>query len=241
MIGIAALIGSLTILPITLGAASAGADGPGQGNGGQGNGGQGNVPVDGYPLGLPGTPVANVSQCPASPGWSQPLPPGATVSPPTLSSGGGLSLGVGGSTQTESGLGRCSYTVTTPGDPVTFIDYGSSREPFGAVINGTIWNSNSQPCSFSTIAGQFYVAFAEIMNTSGYCNTDGSGNWSKVQIVNSNLQAGPVATTNQFQTWVQSAIAGSPFFWSWRVCLEDPVGQHVNYYCGSGNMSPLYN
>jgi hypothetical protein len=169
-----------------------------------------------------------------------PLPAGATVSPPSLATGGGVSLNLGGQTVTESAQGRCSYTVSTPGDPVTFVSYGSSNGPFNTVLSGTVWNSNSQACNFSTIGGTFYVAYAEIQNLSGYCNTDSSGNWSTVAIVNTGLQSGPVASTNLFHSWAQSAIVGSPFFWTWRVCLEDPVGQHVNYTCATGNISPLF-
>jgi hypothetical protein len=157
-----------------------------------------------------------------------------------LATSGGVSLSVGGTTVTESAKGRCSYTVSTPGDPVTFVSYGSSNGPFNTVLSGTVWNANSQACNFSTIGGTFYLAYAEVENNSGYCNTDGSGNWSTAMIVNSNLQSGPVASTNQFHTWAQSAIAGSPFFWVWRVCLQDPVGQHVNYTCATGNISPLF-
>jgi hypothetical protein len=219
---------------------SQGTSGSSSSSGGGSSQDSGNEDIQGVPLNVPSTPVASVAQCPTTPTWSAPLPSDATVSPPTLTTGGGATITVNGGSVTESAQGRCAYTVSTPGDPVTFVDFGSSYGAFNTVLGGAVWNSNSQACSFSTAGGTFFSAFAEIENTSGYCNTDSSGNWSTVAIVNSNLQAGPTATTNVFRSWTLSAVGGSPFFWTWRVCLEDPVGQHVNYFCGTGNLSPLF-
>jgi hypothetical protein len=145
---------------------------------------------------------------------------------------------VGGTTTTVSAEGRCAYTVSYPGDPITFVNYGDGYAPFDAVVPQT-FIKNSNVCSFESIGGSFGVAAAEIQNVTGYCNTDSSGYWSNVAITDTALATGTTEYTGAFGTWVQSTISGSPFFWSWEACEEDPLGQHTTYACGYGNLGPL--
>jgi len=73
------------------------------------------TPYLGHPLNVPATPVANVSECPADPGWSIPLPPGAVV---TRTLGTGTQSGtvtVNGIATTHTDVGRCEYEVSLPG------------------------------------------------------------------------------------------------------------------------------
>ncbi len=196
--------------------------------------------IQGVPLGVPATPVASVTDCPVNPEWSQPLPQGATISDPFLGPSGAVSLSSGDTAISYDTAGYCEYTVTVPGDPVTYVHVQDTNAPFATVINGSLTNSYGQTCSFKQQAGLYYVAFSSIQNVTGYCNTDSSGYWSSTTIANTAFAQGAIATTNQFGVWAQSSIAGSPFFWSWEVCMQNPIGQHVNYLCAYGNMGPLF-
>ena len=73
---------------------------------------EGASPIKGTPVGVPSGPVQDVSACPSSPAWSQPLPAGVTVSPPSLATGGATAFDSGQSSVTYLTQGSCEYTVS---------------------------------------------------------------------------------------------------------------------------------
>ncbi len=145
---------------------------------------------------------------------------------------------VNGIATTHSSAGRCEYEVKLPGDPTYYVYLGDFYAPFNTVIPGQFYNLG-YTCYFNSIGGTFYVAFAEVENTFGYCNTDNIGPSSNVFIVNTGLQEGVTVYTSQFNQWAQSTVSGSPFFWEYEVCQENLPGQHVNYVCVYANLGPL--
>ncbi len=70
------------------------------------------APIKGTPVGVPGGVVSDLSECPASPSWSQPLPEGVAISPPSLATGGSVEFDSGQSMVTYPTQGSCEYTVS---------------------------------------------------------------------------------------------------------------------------------
>jgi hypothetical protein len=176
----------------------------------------------GVPQGIPSTPVANVASCPTNPRFSNPLPKVAKVSVALDASG------------------KCTYTVSDGGDPVTFNNDGISYMAEDTVYTATVTDAYASPCTFSYEGGNFYVAFGSIRNDSGYCNTDGTGIWDNVEVANTALEAGAAVSTNTFHQWAQSLKVGTFFFLQWEVCEENPLGQQTYYFCNYGLASPLF-
>ena len=192
----------------------------------------------GVPLGIPSTPVQNITDCPANPTFTSPLPQGATIS---------VSLGTATDTAsatfngvTQGVAGRCVYTVSLPNsDPVTLVFQGNIYMAEDTVYSGGFDNQYNQLCQFSYEGGNFYVAVASIKNDTGYCNTDHVGPWTNVIVVNTAEASGPGVSTTSFGSWAESSLAGTFFFGVYEVCQENPGGQTNNYYCQYIDAGPL--
>ncbi len=198
----------------------------------------------GHPLGLPVGPVARANDCPANPSWSEPLPSGARVSPPSLVPAGteaGLTLTIGGVTTTSSAAGRCEYSLTIGPDSVVYSYQGTFHQNVNSLGYLGLRNSYGQTCQSELYLLNFLgYAFAQQDLTGGYCNTDSSGNWSNVQATNGSLQNGPVVYSTSFNTWYQSYLPGNILIGTFMLCLENPVGQHTNYWCPWMQGGPYY-
>ncbi len=201
-----------------------------------------NIP---HPVGLPAGPVASSADCPNPPKMSGPLPPGATISAPTLSPSNS-SMDSGGTTVNVGG--RCGYTLTWPGsgaggDPsIYYNDWGNLYMPYGEVWASAGGNGYSgQVCYFNQyIVNSGGYAYSELELTGGYCNTDSSGIWSHTQVVTTSGVAGPVAAPPQFHEWAVSGYPGNVNYGFFEICLENPVGQQSDYWCNYGNFAPQF-
>jgi hypothetical protein len=200
----------------------------------------------GHPVGVPIGAVSAVSDCPTSPAWSAPLPQGVTVSPPFLgtSSSGSVTVTSDGNTVTTSNAGQCGYTLNVPGTPDPNVTYFGGSAYYAAVNSEFGFdadNGNSQECSTNAELGNFGSAFAKQELLSSNCNTDSTGIWGYAQITNGSYQSGSIVSEEpSLNQWYQSTVSGSAFYATFQICLQNPVGQQVNYDCIYDYFGPYY-
>jgi hypothetical protein len=191
----------------------------------------------GHPIGVPAGPVSTVADCPLDPTWSTPLPAGVTASPPSLGTedSGSVTITSSYTSQTESSEGECQYTLSVPGTPdpdVTYSGGSSYNEPIDTEFGFDATNSHGQECTTNAALGNFGVAFAEQELTSSSCNTDSSGVWGYAQITNGSYQNGSAVNEEpNLNQWYQSTVAGSAFYATFQICIQNPLNQHSDYEC----------
>jgi hypothetical protein len=191
----------------------------------------------GHPVGVPAGPVPTVADCPSDPTWSTPLPSGVTASPPSLgtANSGSVTVTTAGTSQSESSESRCEYTLSVPGTPdpnVTYTGGSSYYEAIDTEFAFNAVNAYGQECTTNAELGNFGVAFGKQELTSSSCNTDSSGIWGYAQITNGSYQNGTAVNEEpNLNQWYQSTIAGSAFYATFQICMQDPLNQHANYQC----------
>jgi hypothetical protein len=208
-----------------------------------------------------GGPLSSASQCPSSPPG---IPSGATVSAPSLNPASStLTSVVNG--QTISLAGHCTWNISLSegvssgsggvspdagGPDITLEFDGDLYGPFDTEIPFSVANLYNQWCNGASEGGDFDgVAWAGVMNTSGYCNTNQSGityDVSTAFIVATyfgDIFEGPVCDTVSFGNWcnpLSELPDMDPLLWQWEACVENPVGNTGSLVCTYANMSPLY-
>ena len=166
-----------------------------------------------------------------------------TVSLGTSNSGVVTGPAASGTTQPTaiSGAGHCRYTVSTPGDPVSFQNLGDWYMAEGTNYSFDITNDYAQSCIGEYNGGNYiFAAYASMENSTGYCNTDAHGPWSNVLVANTSYNYGPDVSTRSFGSFVSSTEDGTFFFGTYEVCQENPGGQTNNYLCQYWNAGPLF-
>jgi hypothetical protein len=208
------------------------------------------------PVDIGGGPMSSASQCPSSP---PNIPSGATVSDPSLNPATSpLTSVISG--QTISLAGHCTWSVSFANasspeaspDQTPVITYefaGNLYSPIDQAEPASAENLYGQACYDFVEGGNYYVAFSQVQNYTGYCNTNQNCVYvycvstSEVEAVNHNVvQNGNVCDTTTFNEWCDpiSTEPGSVVLWNWEACVQDPVGNNQSYVCTYADLSPFY-
>lgn len=202
-----------------------------------------------HPIDVPTGPQASVASCPNPPELSAPLPPGASISPPSLVPADTSSVST--STQTKDAVGTCEYTLTLPNvitsvgaSPetvtTTWVNYGNEYYIANDTLSDVYFTYMSQTCTtYGAILSAYGSAWAEDELWSGNCNTNALMIWGYVQAANTAEQWALPVQEGTFHHMYQSSEPGSIFFGQFAECMQYPVGG-TSYFCTWNNYSPLF-